>query len=533
MEVIAYHIERNLLCNSQGQVCLVDPLRFLDSGSTEDIRLFTNLDYCVANLFRLLRLPKEAGERILLNRKLQIIPENYELFYIPGKIFSITFGKAANAPTYTYADCSQYHDMRIVKGGYSADQAIEACKQSADTGREIMQCLGKLDITPTALISPIKCYQKAVLDKMDLPTVMDMGKAEEAAEWAYECSHRQWVEALQVGHWPMAYDYDMVSAYASELISLPDIRQGRWIHGAAKPHDAILGFLKGKVVVNHWLSPIMYEKANVEADKYYTPNGSWDCYITQAEADFIKSRGIGHFELESGWWFVPNEFGCDKPLAKIVTELHAYKEQSTGLCREVVKRIMTGIYGKTLESWSDRFGPLFNPVWGATVDTNIRLRVANFCLQAAANGCKPLHIAVDGVLLDKPIPPQFLSEGLGNWKHTGAGPLIIASSGILGLGGNLVDKDFALNYSKLRGLIETDLSASSYKMHGLSFVTLLLACQQDKWASLGEVYDLERTIDITAEHKRYYPESPSTGAELLAKSYDSQPWDSYLLEQII
>ena len=533
MTILAYHIEKSLMCNSLEQVCLADPLRFLTSNEPSDIKLFTNLDYCVANLLRLLGIDKEGGQKLLSNRKLYLIPENCEMFYIPGKMFSLTLGKTSDAPTYSFADCSQYKEMPLIKGGYDADKAIKLCLESQAVGQEVYNALCSLGLSPSTLTSPIKAYQAEVLDNLNLPTVSDMGKAVEAAEWAYECSHRQWVEAFKVGHWKMAYDYDLCSAYASELAKMPDIRQGTWLKGKAKPHNAILGFLKGKVVVNHSLSPIMYEKAATESDKYYTPTGSWPCYMTQAEADFIKVNDIGHFELKEGWWFVPAEY-VSLPFAPVMEYLHEQKEAATGLAKDAYKRIMTGCYGKCLESWTDRFGPLFNPVWGAMAETNTRLKVAQFCLDALAIGRNPLHVAVDGVLLDYPMPVNpYLGPGLGDWKLSGQAPLIIVSSGILGFGKSKQEADsFALDYDKLKSLFIANPEASEYKLQRPSIVSIPIALQQNRWNELGDVYDLERTIDVTAEQKRYYDKKPKCGQELLNGVYDSEPWDSYLLEEI-
>lgn len=533
MTIIVYHIEHNVLCNNLGQVCLANPLEFLTQDSPGNIRLFSNLDYCVANLLRLLGIDKEGGQKLLSNRRLYLIPENCELFYIPGKIFSLTLGKTSDAPTYSFADCAQYHEMTLVKGGYNADSAIKMCIESQAVGQEVFSALCSLGLSPNTLTSPIKAYQKEVLDNLNLPTVSDMGKATEAAEWAYECSHRQWVEAFKTGHWKMAWDYDISSAYASELAKMPDTRQGKWIKGRARPQDAILGFLRGEVVVNHSLSPVMYEKAATESDRYYTPTGSWSCYMTQAEADFIEAHGIGHLELKDGWWFVPAE-NITYPYQSVMNYLHEQKESATGIAKGCYKRIMTGCYGKTLESWSDRFGPLFNPVWGATVETNTRLKVAQFCLDALSIGRNPLHVAVDGVLLDYPMPQvPYLSSGLGGWKFSGQAPLIIVSSGILGFSKSRQETDnFALDYDKLKSLILSTPDESCYKLSRPSIVSIPIALQQDRWNELGDVYDLERTIDVTAEQKRYYSAKPKCGAELLNGVYNSEPWDSYLLEEI-
>lgn len=533
MNIITYHIEQSGIYNSINEHCISNYLEFLCGSEPEDIRLFTNLDYCVANLLKLLNLDKNAGETLLANRKIYLIPDNYELFYIPGKIFSITFGKTIGTPTFSFSDCSQYKEAQLVKGGYDADRAISTCIESNQVGQEVLQSLVELGLSPTTLTSPIKAYQEEVLNNLDLPTVSDMPV--EVAEWFYECSHRQWVEAFQMGHWKNAYDYDIRSAYASELAKMPDLRQGKWYKGRVRPQNAILGVLRGKVSISHSLSPIMYEKQDSsESERYYTPNGSWYCYITQAEQDFIKHNGIGSFELKEGWWWTPTVSEIRHPFKDVMQYLYENKEKATGIRKEVYKRIMTGCYGKMLESWTDRFGKLFNPVWGTMAETNTRLKVAQFCLKALELGCNPIHVAVDGVLLDFPVPQvPYLGTKLGDWKMSGQSPLIVVSSGILGFGdGKGYEDSFALDYPKLDSIIQSAPNEAQYKITRPSLVSIPMAVQQNKWLELGTIYELERTIDVASEHKRYYPVMPSCGKELMSHVYESEPWDSYLLEEV-
>lgn len=526
--MITYHIEKDFIANNKDNIG--NSIELLTEGSLDDLRLFTNLDYCVANLLRLLQLDKGAGQRLMDTHKLYLIPENIELFYIPGKFFSITLGKDASAPTYKFADCSQYLELPLIKGGYNADSAVQACIKSQATGQEVVQCLRNVDLNPATLTSPIKAYQNETLNQLDLPTVSDM--PQEAAEWAYECSHRQWVEAFRIGHWEQAYDYDISSAYAAELAKVPDIRYGKWLKCSTKPYGSFLGFLRGYASIDSQLSPIMLEKEAGGHTEYYTPTGRWYTYLTLAEANFIDRHKLGSFELIEGWWFIPNTY-CPTPNMERMAYLHKKKEEATGLCRSIIKSIMVGCYGKCLESWSDRFGELFNPAWGTMVETNTRLRVAEFCYFALLNGRNPLHISVDGVLLDAQLQQEYIyCDSIGSWKYSGSAPLIIASSGAVGFGAKPTDDSFALDYDKMCSLIATSPDSSSYKMSRPSLMSIPVAVEYNRWDKLGEVYDIERSIDIQGENKRYYPTAPLTGRELLAGVYESEPWDSYLLEEV-
>jgi hypothetical protein len=312
----------------------------------------------------------------------------YKFKYVPKKFFSIE-----KEDTFiVMADASQYMERWDLVGD-PLDKAKEACK----LGGQVYNALSKLGLHPKTLVSPISAFDKEIFSKLNLPDFADIPP--EASEYAYNCCHGPWIQAFQVGHWGGGvHDLDIVSAYPFELTKCIDTRLGTWIKTEKYEPDAYYGFCHGIVNITSDFSPIIYSKTN---EMSYTPKGEWETYITKQEIDFIKKYNLGDFEIFNGWWFFPDKIVY--PLKKIIEWLYTKKETSKGMERKIVKRIMSGIWGRCLQvDFGEVAGEYFNSVWGATVEVNTRLEVARFILD---NNLVDhiIHIAVDGVLIDKEV----------------------------------------------------------------------------------------------------------------------------------
>jgi hypothetical protein len=217
-----------------------------------------------------------------------------------------------------------------------------------------------------------------------------------------------------------------------------------------------------------------------------------------------------------------------------VHKLHEEKRKSTGLRAEVIKRIMTGgFYGKFLEvrqyekedGEESPMGPLFNPVYGAEIEAGVRMQVAELCLR---NNIMPIHIAVDGVLVDSEIPVENTGV-LGTWKLANTGPAIVIGTGAVAMGGKKGKGDFSLDYDWLKAKLEEDPEATEFTMSQLSPVTLAVTVNQNKWEKLGELERIERRVELGYERKRCYRRQEVRAKDILNGQEDSVPWDAGML----
>jgi len=157
-----------------------NPTSFKD----EFIRVCWNLDDTVAPLLKLLGRPlcKDLLETKRAN------PKPFSMFYIPGKVFS-----------YRHVSCPYKLNLYGLDQFFPEEPYQDDIIQVQFYGQYLLKTLREMGFEPTKLTSPVKVYEQHVLDYLDLPTGWDM--PEEAAEYAWLCSGKLWIEAHKIGYW--------------------------------------------------------------------------------------------------------------------------------------------------------------------------------------------------------------------------------------------------------------------------------------------------------------------------------------------
>lgn len=526
MNIIGYHVGDTSVASSNGEIRTQSPWLdwFLSQSQQDAIQCFYNLDVDVARLLKLINFDSTEGRKLLSNGKLYIAP--YTLRYIPKKFFSIDRGFGRGHPFATFSDMSQYCPVPIDSRDDKPEGLLARANKAAKIGTEVYGILASLGLKPTTLVSPIRVFQKGVLDKLDLPTVDDI--PDEVGEFAYYCCKGSWLECFQVGHFD-TWDYDLTSSYPFFASILPDIRQGEWIYtSSGKVPSKVLGFFKGTVTIKANFSPILYKK---ERDMSYTPRGIWETYLTGAEWSFIEEHKLGSFECKEGWWweYLPSTGNLKYPLAQTMKWLYSEKQNGIELKREIIKRIMAGIYGKFLEVRQyeeQEMGPLFNPVYAAEIETNTRLEIANFAIK---NGVTPVHVAVDGLLVDREL--SIVDSGaMGMWKLITHSPALVMGSGAVAVKDRKGLGDFALNYDDIVDHIVMNPSATYYEMVKYSLVSLAKALNSGQFEKLGMTEEMTRRVEFCSENKRLYMKKPESGYDLVNNRYKSYPLDISMME---
>jgi len=395
MRIIAYKTSsldgRVLLEESTGEHVLSNNLTelftFLLNEYDDTFKVTWSLDEMVSPLLKL--LGKVACRRLRESKK--YYEGGFSIFYIPDKIFSLTYGQRLKANLYGLEQ-------------YFPEVAEPPVNEIQAAGAVLLRELDKMGFHPTKLTSPIAIYEESILSKLDLPVLKDIPK--EAAEMAARTAGHLWIEAHTLGQFEAVYDYDLSSAHPMAQKDLVDLRDCRWLQSKEYQDMAVFGFVKAKMTIYDWvvLSPIMMDTE----EALISPAGTWEGWFTKSELDFITKWKIGEFEIQDGWWAVTTRRAFRKPFLVPMENLLKYK-QGDELQRLLAKRMSTGIYGKMLEERTDEFGPFYNPVYGSYVSTNVRLQVADYLY---SNDIGPgdnegykhlLHISVDGFMLDCPL----------------------------------------------------------------------------------------------------------------------------------
>ena len=527
--MIGYYINRNGIIDSRGNICKADYLAWLLKEDTiKDDGVLPDLDYGITCLLYLIGATKEQGQTLLKTNHLFIVDNDKHLFtisYYPGKTFSIDFGHYRNHCWRTFYHMGQYNDVH-----YSDDESVEYTLGEARTalqvGELVIEAYRDIGITSNSLTSPIKAFIKSNLYP-PVPTVDDI--PEEAGELAFQCLHGNWVESYQLGHFDNVFDFDISGAYGKETSMLYDLRRGLWAHCPTEPSGAVYGFCKGMLNVKAPFHPFIFK----HGESQYTPTGTWEACITKGEWDLLKEYKLGTFDSRDGWWWIPRDMQQYQPFLGVINRLWQLRQDATPMANKVLKRIIVAIWGLTGQTTGEgddvEFGKYFNPVYHSIVESNCRLKVARIILD---NGLYPEHlvnIAVDGIVVTKPIPVSE-DKVLGSWRLTHQGKALSVSSGIMGIEGKGGNEDFAVTYDKLMGLISDSPEATEYTMQKLSPVTVAKAIRGDKWNDLGRLEITDRTIPIQADKKRLYDSEPRTGKDLLDNIYQSSPMNISLLK---
>lgn len=314
MRIIAYRSSNQdgkvLVEESGGDSALTgDPIKlfeFLLEDYSPCIKICWDLDSTVAPLLKL--LGENACRKLRESKRLFYPP--FSLFYVPEKVFIV------NHPTAKLSlyGIEQYYPELV-------EPDVEMVQQ---LGVKLMGELKKMGMMPTKFTSPIAIYGECVMSKLDLPRLKDIPA--KAAEFAYRCAARLWIESHSIGFYDHCVDYDLSSAFPSVAKELIDFRECKWVESSEYHPEAIYGYVRCEVTIYDWVmvSPILRETE----DGLISPVGTWEEYLTKGELDFITKWKIGEVKILEGWWAITSRKALKKPLKIPMEKLLLYKQGS-------------------------------------------------------------------------------------------------------------------------------------------------------------------------------------------------------------
>jgi hypothetical protein len=516
-EIIGFHISKDFaISSSPSRPCGNNVAQWLASFG-DSLNIIYSLDYSASCLIRKMGLKREQCEHLLQNTKVWIDSLKTQITYIPSKFLAIKYGEIYNSPYAMFANADQYL-LAVIEDG-NQDWCFQKACEAQVVGKQVYEGLALMKVDAQNLISPINNFARTYFDRFNFPSVSDL--PDQVGEYAFECLDAGWFDSPQKGAWAKTYDYDLASAYGSAISTVPNHRLGTW-HAVKELTDAPMGFYKTNVTITAPFSPIGYRTKNFN----YTPVGTWEKYLTRQQIDFIDKWKIGSVEIIDGMEWHPKELKFI--YAPLMKRLYELKEANTGVKRSVIKRVITGAWGKSLEIRDGAFGDYFDPVTGALVEINTRLKVASLCFE---NNIVPLAVALDGIVTDRPLENIDLGSGLGQWKLAYEGkPAIIVNPDCCLISGKSSEQLFTLEYEWLKSEIEANPDAQEYTMVRKSPITLGKALQENKLDFLGDIVDTKRSVNVTVESKRMFPEMPSCGRDLLEHQYSSLPLSVDMIE---
>lgn len=512
MSIIVYYIQNRTLYSSEGIKVTDRPLEQLIKDS-KSIQCFFDLDHDVACLCRMLNLSPEKLKELWHDGHTTSV--GCFLSYFKQASFSIMRGGELKC---IIANMSQYMQVKIL----TEDEIHPKLAEAKSVAESVYDSLVNLGLKPKILTSPIKALQTEVLSKMNLPTVSDI--PDKAGKMFYECSTGGWVECFRKGYFEKVYDWDIISAYASQLRNLIDFRgsefrQVKDIDILAKQNT--FGAFNVIVDTEAPLHPLISKKRNLML------NGSFEATVRSEKIKWLYEQKLGTVKVIDGWVYMPVRE--KKPLELMIERLYARKATGQGMDREIPKRLLNGIWGLFSQTMrGGEFGEFANSIWASEVETNIFIKVASFCLN---NDLLPICITTDGVLTDKDIAiPSGM--GMGEWKMTQCTEALVLGAGQAALRGKDRRKDFSLDFDVLMEKIKEKPDSDMITLERNGYITISDVLSDGNFDKLGEPKTSKREIHINSDRKMCFIEEPATFGELVKNQYNSIPWDSSFWEVI-
>lgn len=227
------------------------------------------------------------------------------------------------------------------------------------------------------------------------------------------------------------YEYDIVSAYPYEISNLVDIRKARVTHSKTYRKSSVYGFLKCHLNIPLDLpSPVALKHHNL--NRY--PSGEFTKVITKQEYEYLTAYGadvdiIDAYYLDVSRRTHPYRY----EIQKLVGFKKQYKKEMRVLDYQTIKTFLNSFYGKfiqlveEIEQW--KAGAAWNPVYGAIITANCRIRIS--ALQRQYKEIIAVH--TDSVISTEKLP-GFVSKELGDVAYDCEGKGIILGSGIYQVG---------------------------------------------------------------------------------------------------
>lgn len=353
----------------------------------------------------LLDLMPYDEQQQLLGDKHRVNHGPFKLYYIPHKIFTITYRWNVRANIYDTTEQSIYEMKQ-----FYPEEDIKDPLQIVNYGHNLLTDLKKIGLVPTRLTSPVAIYQDCVLDHIKVPTIYDLpdyNKNKGMAEYAIQVMDREWRTTYKPDYNGKAYTYDVRSAYPSIAVNLPDTSRCDYLH--SKEWQQGWGIVRGEITNDSEYTPILWW----DGEKYINRVGSWSDYFTTEEVSFITKHRLGSFKMWDGWFLNPKT-NC-KPFEVPLMRLFSYRGINEDIKRWS-KAMSVGVYGKFCEEHDDgSYGKFFNPIYAAMITSRCRLKVAEF-IGANNLESKLISVLVDGVKLDERIPIPATSA-MGQWTE--------------------------------------------------------------------------------------------------------------------
>jgi hypothetical protein len=479
-----------------------------------------------------------------LRRLTKVKHAGYAYRYYPHKFLRISKGKhsvtfwdimqffraSLDAAAHTYLGerkitmATKEFTPEIVAAHYK--RIVRYCLRDAELTAKLaayfLEQLARYDIKPSALYSQASVAFKYFKERAGIVDV-----------WHFWCKHRGALACASHAYAGGKFDilkrgafngaaYDIDSAYPYEISRLKDIRDAGVINACAYLPKADYAFMFCHVKIPHGFAhPIPYRVGTLAL----YPIGEFDCCLTKTEYEYLIDAGI-KVSIKSGYHIFCSRTGY--PYKKVVEDLWKIKSDTKfhdDTFRGNAKLLLNGFYGKLVQLTAEpdktlRAGSGWNPIYGAVITANCRVRISQYEQQLGGGA---LAILTDGLLASKPLPSASLGRGMGSLGLKREGDGVIVACGIYEHDGRCADRGFKLKedfkWTKLLGEMG---SRSTISLSERRVVSWLAAVHDGRPEEINLFKTMHKLFDVNCDRKRIWSQK-ATGASLLRGLESSSP----------
>lgn len=413
------------------------------------------------------------------------------------------------------------------KSFYDNQQLLEYCindaKLAGDLGNLLIKEYREMGIIISGLVSPANIMESFVLD-YNRTWIPDITKIPlDVLQYAEDAVLPPWREFFKRGYFPTMYNYDINSAFPFFICRLIDICDGEWKYlKRTILHEAFCGYVKCIVEVPEtYVSWVGYMN---KIDDNFTPFGKFPVTLT---LNGLRNLPEGtKVKVIDGWYFIPWEIRA--VFRDAFEDLFKIKEKSDegSLRRHLVKVLIASLHGKFRQTLYDgdadetRMGRLFMPPYAAEIMTNARLHIYEVVRQIPPEFLIGIH--TDCIYSSEELEMK-LGRRAGGWDLRGTYPFLV-------IGLNHAEKGEGWFTNQIR-LNPEATEYMDYRTPRNAPVSLGEAIEGDEFEKAGVFERYERKVDIVHQvYKRFWPNTPLCGGDLLNNTYDSKMLNVILTE---
>lgn len=399
------------------------------------------------------------------------------------------------------------------------DYCIQDARITAELFKVLKAMCAKLDISPTTFYSIATIGYKYMRENTDYVTVKHLwDKHREVLEAACKAYSGGKFEVTTRGKGTY-YEYDINSAYPYEIANLVDISKLRVVSNKSYQPGATYGFLHLDIFLSgvepH---PIAIKRGNVNI----YPAGHYKRWVGKASYEYLLELPGAQIKILKAIWLYPRY--KNRPYHELIHKLFKVKaEAKIKGDKELYYftwKLTNSLYGKQIQLV--RRGDVieastcWNPVYGAIITENVRIRVARMQLKY------PTAVAVftDSVISTSKLPIE-LSDELGGWSLKVYGLGVIIGCGWYQIGQTVKFRGFPAQTDLFELLNKSPPEVVIPDKRAITWKQVTA----NHWDTglINRFVDLDKVLDINFDHKRIWDGKWVNGDDALITTLNSLP----------